>query len=164
MKSGSAEYIERANQRRGDLLSKAIDLERAIDQYIADYFVNRTDKRNLEMMALILSAPNRIGFEAKRQVAQWIAENTDKELIKRYPKIFTEIQELIRFRNKMAHSLLAFEGFHKKNESQITAFTLYNNEVKEFELTEKETVKWANMASKYAAVFMYTNVGRGDPL
>lgn len=164
MKTGSLEYIERANQRRGDLLSKVIDLERAIDQYIADYFIDRRDKRNLEIMALILSAPERMGFEGKRQVALWIATNTDKKLIDDYPRMFADIQDLISFRNLMAHSELDFVGFHEKNKQEITSLIQYKNKIKRRDLTGEECQKWANIASKYAAVFKYTNVGRGNPL
>jgi hypothetical protein len=163
-KPGSSIYIERANLRRGDMLSRSISLERAIDQYIADYFVERSDKRNLELMALILSAPERMGFEGKRQVALWIAQNNDQGLIKDYPKMFGEIQKLIRFRNKMAHSILAFEGFHKKNENQITTLTIYKNKVEQFDLSEKECEKWGDIASKYTAVFLYTSGYQGDPI
>ena len=129
MKTGSLEYIERANQRRGDLLSKVIDLERAIDQYIADYFIDRRDKRNLEIMALILSAPERMGFEGKRQVALWIATNTDKKLIDDYPRMFADIQDLISFRNLMVHSELDFVGFNEKIKQEITSLIQYKKKM-----------------------------------
>src|SRR4051812_27050677 len=100
------EYFELAAQMRGGLIGFAINLEIAMDEYIAKYFCP-ADPANDEFKKLFFYDKN-MGWGRKMEIFDQIATNHDTKLLNDYPQIMKDIRGIIVARNELAHQFLDF--------------------------------------------------------
>ncbi len=122
-------------QRVGEIISRTVNLERIIDTMIASYFCHDDTKRD-ELLKLVLCT-ERITFESKRQVLKWIFETYDNSIIKAYPTLFKDLQNIGEYRNVLAHNHLDTTQFITDNIARKTKVNKYKNKKIEFEITDE---------------------------
>ena len=146
-------YTRRDYERRGEIISRTVNLERIIDTVIASYFCHDTVKRD-ELLFLLLST-ERISWENKRQIMQWILEKYAPDLKKQYPDIFKDLQEIGEFRNVLAHNHLDTEGFVQYEAQKTTVINKYKNKKIVIEITEELFKQKINLLNQYTTVLMH---------
>ncbi len=97
-------YYMRAYYPRGKIISDTIHLERKMDDYIASYFCDDSEKKK-DLMQSLLST-KRIIFENKRLIFDFVVNKERPDWVKKYPKFKNSLIKIIEQRNIMAHYLL----------------------------------------------------------
>jgi len=117
----------KATERRGIFLSKAVILERAIDLYIAGHFCKEEEKKS-ELLDLII-ATKRMIFENKVQVFKVLGERHERGFLHNNPKLINDIISIIEHRNILAHysQFSGGEALDKFVESGIITFVKFQN-------------------------------------
>lgn len=145
-------YTKRDYERRGEIIARTVNLERIMDTLIANHFCKAKKKRN-ELLFLLLST-ERITYENKRQILQWIWTTHCPERFKEYPTIFKDMQEIGEFRNTLAHNHLDIMGFMEYERNETTVLHKYKNAKKVIEITEKDFKAKVNLITQYTHILM----------
>lgn len=93
-----------ASKFRGVYLNSFTRLERYIDYYLADYFCGDS-KSKVDMIELLLST-DRISMKTKFDILFEVLPIRNPEVLESHPDLKSEIIELNRHRNILAHQIL----------------------------------------------------------
>lgn len=129
-------FTNEARRIRGEIIERAIYLEREIDKFIAAHFC-KTQEVKTEFIELIIST-DRMTFEGKRQIFQFLVEKYHKDFLKKNQTIFKDISKVLEYRNKFAHydlygSFDAIQYFHERGSIFLVKF---KNDTKHIEFTK----------------------------
>lgn len=137
---------------RGQMMGEAIALEKRIDQFIAEHFCKT--KRLQNEMYLMFLGDNRISFDGKKQIFEWIAKKHHKEWAKSFSydiycdntkgksALSAALSFVIEQRNIMAHRMIRAGHDDLLEEDKIT-FLIVKNEVKPVEYTQEKVSYYA---------------------
>lgn len=140
------DLYKEAAKYRGEIINETIWLEKRMDDYIAYYFCDDTD-RNREMHLLFLG-DNRMSFEGKKQIFDFIARTHDIEWYQSYKsRRSTSVKKgsiamnndmcyIMEKRNLLAHCVLDSSESARAKDIGVVSFVRYKNEEKKFEFTE----------------------------
>lgn len=93
-------YFKFDQENRGAFLVSATQGESFLDGVIATHFeIDDEEKRSL-LLSLIISE---LSFNYKIRVFSHLMKNYYPEILHKYPNIKNQLEEVIKFRNKMAH-------------------------------------------------------------
>ncbi len=119
---------ETAIEYRGKIIHEACYLEKMIDTYIAMYFCEENPLKISDMQLLILG-DNRMNFESKRQIFDFISKNYDQNWYYQYKNISKDLQDIIEHRNVLAHCLLDTSEDSKNFQEGVIRFIRFKNNV-----------------------------------
>ena len=134
-----------AAEYRGSIINETIWLEKRMDDYIAYYFcddVNRTQE-----MHLLFWGDNRMSFEGKKQIFDYIARKHDLDWYKQYISLRSapvkkgsismnnDLCYIMEQRNILAHCVLDLRKDARNKEKGTVSFLRFKNEEKRFEFT-----------------------------
>lgn len=143
----ATELNQLSEKYRGEILNEISWLEKLIDTYIASHFT-KGDEQLIVEMQLLLFGDNRMTFENKKQVFQWIAENKDHDWYYSYRsmqdrefktkdfEMNADLDYVIQNRNIFAHCLLDDSKKAQLDDDNLTFFR-FKNDVKRFSFDDK---------------------------
>jgi hypothetical protein len=137
---------------RGLIINETIYLERLIDEFLGRHFCPDPAKR-VELFELILGN-ERINFESKRQILQFVLEKHHKKLVDENKSIFSDLKKIIDERNFLAHQLLdsSEEAFDKLKEGKI-GFVKFRNSTEKVWYDDPKLNKIRQSISDYIKLF-----------
>ena len=125
--------IEFDEKTRGQYLFQAIWIDTLLNQIISYYFSPTDQKKQGMLVGLVL---NDISFNSKIKYFLKILESYP-EMMKKFPKIETKLENIRDFRNKIAHSKLdTSEEFLSKKRNHIRLSYYKNGLLKHYEISE----------------------------
>lgn len=98
---------------RGKIINETIYLERLIDEFLGRFFCSDPTRQAVLFDALL--GTERITFENKRQIFQFVCERHYVQIKKENKDLFKDISTIIEHRNVLAHNLLntTIDGYNK---------------------------------------------------
>ena len=145
-------YSELAAQRRGEILSKTINLEKIIDGFISKSFL-QDEKKRIELENLIIEG---LPFAQKLLVLFNILDNHYSDIQKLHPKLKSDLEKIRKERNIMAHSWLDVSPtyvYKRKKSNQKISILIKNG--KSIEYDPKRVKALSDLILKYTIVLMY---------
>ena len=101
MQSKKEEMFEASTRLRGLVLDATIDIERAIDNYLSNYFCATSNKKN-ELNELLFFT-EKVTLESKRQIFCAIVETHNQAFLNKHPDFLSSIERIVPHRNIFAH-------------------------------------------------------------
>lgn len=134
---------------RGQIISDLIYLERLIDEIISRHFCNDIEKRK-EFFELII-ANERMSFNSKIQVFEYLFRKHQKSFISNFPSVFSDIKNLNEERNIVAHYLLdtSDDGQEKMIKENKIGFVKFRNSSETLWRGQEDINKWHLLLVKY---------------
>lgn len=138
---------------RGKLISDIIYLERSIDEYLARYFCDDSDKIT-DIMKTILCT-RKITLDNKKEVFLYLLKKVNPEWLLKHPTVNADLVDLIEERNRFAHYILNsnetnvdnyigdFELINFKNNIEIKSYN--DNRIKSLETKIEKYIKSLNV-------------------
>ena len=144
-KKSYADLLNRASEYRGKVINETIYLEKTIDTYIATYFCD--DKLRMSEMHFLFLGDNRMTFESKKQIFDYLCKKHDLEWYKSYQskrkikigkdtiQMIIDLDYIIQERNVLAHCFLDTSLEAKTRIDGKLTFLRFKNDKKPFEYT-----------------------------
>lgn len=134
---------------RGQIINDLIYLERLIDETISRHFCNDIEKRK-EFFELII-ANERMSFNSKIQVFEYLFRKYQKNFISNFPAVFSDIKKLNEERNIVAHYLLdtSDDGQEKMRKENKIGFVKFRNSSETLWRDQEDINKWHLLLVKY---------------
>lgn len=129
-------YEELAAKIRATFLEQAISIDSIISDIISTHFCYEEEKR-AQLFSLI---SNYITFSIKIKILNELLKFCYPDIIKKLPKIRTELNEIRKFRNRIVHSQLDsfFALTKKQSQDGIRVIYYENGEKKYWEITKTD--------------------------
>ncbi|QJD95832.1 hypothetical protein HH214_08075 [Mucilaginibacter robiniae] len=150
-------FVEKSILYRGKILHDITILEQVLNFYIAKHFCGDDQKKNYDMQLLLLN-DDRMNFNHKTPVFQYIAVNYDEKWYKSYKSIrattpgnaaYTLSQDLayaIEQRNIFAHRVLNGDDYSSNQPPSATIkFIRFNNEIQIIEYSDAKFIELSNL-------------------
>jgi len=134
---------------RGGIIDYSIKIERVMDYYIAHRFCKGDAGLTIGMMELMLST-NRIIFDEKRQIMEFLVDEYDPDYKKRNPTLFNDLERrIIPKRNFFAHQMLLSDEEAQQNFKERIGFLVFKgNKRKKIWVAKKEISELLNLLGK----------------
>jgi hypothetical protein len=168
------DYTDMAHKWRGEIINNSINLEQAIEKFIAHhYIIGITDEdynKKLEDFIRIFFWQTNMGFGNKMAITKNLITLYQPELIASYhdDDVFAELQKIITTRNAMAHWQLDFSKEYRwegaknkvmKMDKLNKAKKIVKDDKREdINIYSEETIKnVAYLCIKYTNIFNHWN-------
>ena len=128
----------KAVQFRGQIIENLSSLELMIDTFLCFYFTK--EESNRDELANLVFRTNRITFESKRQIFEYILKNKFPNILVKYPSINKDLIFVIEQRNIIAHYILGNDEEDVFKQDKELTFIKYKNEISKIVYTNKQMV------------------------
>ena len=134
---------------RGQIINDLIHLERLMDEFLSRHFCNDSERKK-EFFELII-ANERMSFNSKIQVFEYVLKKHHNQIVIEYPDIFSDIKKLNEERNIVAHYLLdtSTDGIKMYEEFQKIGFVKFRNSTESLPRNNDDINKWKTLTKKY---------------
>ncbi len=132
------EINEYAIRYRGLMLNEITNLEKLMDGFLCSYFTSDLDKQD-ELMEMVFGGL-RITFDNKRGIFDHLSKTGKISLEQKYPKLFSEMQNLFSDRKILAHYMVDISEEAKLLPDGTIRFHALNNK-HELKVFDKEKMK-----------------------
>lgn len=136
-----AYVIDLATKIRGPFINYVIDIERIINDIIANFFCSNESRRRLFFSSVLNGSE--LSFSQKTRILKAAIEYDYPEIYQAYPKLFDQLDKIRRFRNRLAHAMLDttedFLNKRVKDRIQLTYFE--DGQTKQQVVTQSEIKK-----------------------
>jgi hypothetical protein len=123
-----------AQQIRGKILQRVIEIERMIDYYISSHFTSNDDLIE-ELLGLIVCP---LSFRTKQQVFQMLLNKHNPQFVEANKLTLTKLESIIKNRNMIAHWAVDFSQNAKKDFVEKELITFVSIKGKEIALQTEE--------------------------
>jgi hypothetical protein len=149
---GFTDITQNCFKVRGFIINQTISLERIMDRYISKYFSN--DETKIEELIELVFSTKRIAFESKRQIFKYIVDNHNKDFLKKYPDVCSDLKKIEEHRNVFAHYYLdnSDEGEEMFKNGKM-GFVEFLNKTETIYYTRQGLNKIYDMLNKYLTAF-----------
>ena len=134
-------YYKESRRIRGEIIERAIILERFVDWFIVSHFCTEYIKK-IELLETVI-ATKRIIFENKVQVFKILLDKHYKNFDNENPSFANKLIKLIEERNVFAHYTLfsGEEQVSKFHENGTITFVKFNNSTEYIEYSKEKIEK-----------------------